>query len=183
MEAQRLQEVQVFGLQKRPQTKKNKRPWVVRWAVDGRQRSRTFATKAEADRVRMLLAHAQHRGEQFDEETGEPLSWRPTETGVTVYAWARRWLAEQWPEWQPRTRDSAVEAVARLVPLAVNSIAPPAPVGLRAHLKLCMRPGSVVSADDPFEKWLAAWSLPLRDPDRSTLAEVDRLLGLGDSGQ
>ena len=183
METQRLQEVQVFGLQKRPQTKKNKRPWAVRWAVDGRQRSRTFATKAEADRVRMLLAHAQHRGEAFDEETGEPLSWRPAETGVTVYAWARRWLAEQWPEWQPRTRDSAVEAIVRFVPLAVNSSAPPAPVGLRAHLKICMRPGSTVSVDDPFEDWLAAWSLPLKDLDRPTLAEIDRLLGLGDSGQ
>lgn len=183
METQRLQEVQIFGLQKRPQTKKNKRPWVVRWAVDGRQRSRAFPTKAEADRVRMLLANAQHHGELFDDDTGEPLSWRPAERGMTVYAWSKRWLAEQWPEWQPRTRDSAVEAIARFVPLAVSSIAPPAPVGVRAHLKIHMRPGAPIRADDPYEEWLDAWSLPIEELDRSTLAEVDRLLGIGDSGQ
>lgn len=36
-------------------------------------------------------------------------------------AWARRWLAEQWPEWAPRTRASAVEALARLVPLVTQA--------------------------------------------------------------
>ena len=57
---QRLQEVRVFGLQQRPKTKKVKRPWIVRWSVDGRQRSRAFATKAEANRVRMLLARTRN---------------------------------------------------------------------------------------------------------------------------
>lgn len=103
---------------------------------------------------------------------------------MSVYARTRRWLTEQWPEWQPRTRDSAVEAMARFVPLAVSSTAPPAPAGLRAYLKVAMRPGHARCADDdPFEAWLEAWSVPLEDLDRSTLAEIDRLLGLGDRGQ
>ena len=39
---------------------------------------------------------------------------------IQVYQWARRSLAEQWPEWAPRTRASAVEAITRLVPLLVT---------------------------------------------------------------
>ncbi|MGQ0618259.1 MAG: tyrosine-type recombinase/integrase [Acidimicrobiia bacterium] len=47
-----------------------------------------------------------------------------------------------------------------------------------------MRPEHAGCADDYlFEGWLAEWSLPLADLDRPTLAEVDRLLGIGDSGQ
>jgi hypothetical protein len=38
-------------------------------------------------------------------ESRQPESWLPQGDEVRVHSWARRWLAEQWPEWQPRTRN------------------------------------------------------------------------------
>src|SRR5437762_6007624 len=106
----------VYGVQRRSGDR-HKRPWISRWSVNGRQRSRSFRTKHEADRFRTGLLVAAQRGEAFDEMTGEPVSWEPLPDQVRAHEWARRWLGEQWTEWAPRTRVSAVEALTRLVPL------------------------------------------------------------------
>ncbi|MEZ5218893.1 MAG: hypothetical protein R2715_20455 [Ilumatobacteraceae bacterium] len=91
-----------------------KRPWIVRWAVGGRQRSRSFRTRPEADRFRSGLFLAQQSGEAFDETTGEPASWAPRTDAARAHLWAERWLPEQWDEWALRARVSAIEALARL---------------------------------------------------------------------
>lgn len=176
-----LPDVAVYGIQKRT-SERNKRPWIVRWAVSGRQRSRAFRTRAEADRFRSALLLAQQRGEVFDEATGEPAAWLPLPDEVQVHEWARRWVAEQWNEWAPRTRTSAVEALTRLLPLLASSGAPPAPAGVRRHLVSWLRPdGDVVDAEAA--AWLDRWSLELGQLTRAVLADVDRALGLGDGGQ
>src|SRR3546814_9385531 len=64
-------------------------------------------TKAEAERYRSALLVAQQSGEAFDDLTGESVSWQPLADEARAHEWARRWLAEQWPEWAPRTRTSA----------------------------------------------------------------------------
>ena len=51
------------------------------------------------------------------------------------------WLTEQWSEWQPRTRASAVEALARFVTIAVLAGAT-APEELRVYLYTALEPGS-----------------------------------------
>ena len=117
----RHQEVQVYSIQDRRSSDRVKRPWVVRWSVDGRQRSKSFHTRSEADRFRLLLMNAVQRGERFDEVTGDPSSWQPSLSDMNVYEWTRRWLCEQWVEWQPRTRDSAVESLAKLVIIAADA--------------------------------------------------------------
>jgi hypothetical protein len=43
----------------------------------------------------------------------ESISANRTLRDVRVHEWSRRWLAEQWQEWQPRTRASAAEALGR----------------------------------------------------------------------
>jgi hypothetical protein len=134
-----LADVAVYGVQKRS-GERNKRPWVVRWAVVGRQHSRAFRTKAEAERYRSGLLLAQQRGEEFDLISGEPVSWQPLPDRAQVHTWAKHWLAEQWPEWAPRTRFSAAEALSRLVPLLISPAAPPPPDDLRAHLMSWLRP-------------------------------------------
>src|SRR5688572_5050683 len=106
----RPQQVDVFSIQDRRKAGRSK-PWVVRWRVDGRQTTRSFRTRVEADRFRSLLVQAVTAGDRFDRRSGEPASWADQQTAVdlTVFEWCRRWLAEQWPEWQPRTRRSAIE--------------------------------------------------------------------------
>ena len=147
-----------------------------------RQRSRAFRTKADADRYRSALLVAVQSGEPFDEHTGEPVSWEPTPDEVGAHDWARRWLAEQWPEWAPRTRASAVEALARLVPLLVLPTAPPPPANLRQHLTASLRPEGP-PVDDGCERWLDKWCLRLGQLSRPVLASADQQLATGDDGQ
>jgi integrase len=175
-----LADVAVFSVQRRSGDR-NKRPWIARWSVNGRQRSRAFRTKAEADRYRSALLVAQQSGEVFDEQTGEPVSWEPLADQVQAHEWSRRWLAEQWPEWAPRTRASAVEALSRLVPLLVLPTAPEAPPTLRSHLAAWLRPeGSVL--DEESARWLDRWCLQLGQLNRQVLASVDQRIAMRDDG-
>jgi hypothetical protein len=66
------QQISVFGIQDRRANPAATRPWVVRRAVEGQQRSRSFRTKTEADRYRAGLLVAQRNGELFDDDNGEP---------------------------------------------------------------------------------------------------------------
>ena len=97
------QQIDIFAIQERRAHSKAK-PWIVRWRVDGRFRSRSFRTRAEADRYRSQLVAAATSGEAFDIDSGEPVTWGGSAGDLSVFEWAQRWLAEQWPEWQPRTR-------------------------------------------------------------------------------
>ena len=171
------QEVQVYSIQDRRSSDRLKRPWVVRWSVDGRQRSKSFHTRSEADRFRSLLMNAVQRGERFDETTGDPSSWQPTLSDMNVCDWARRWLGEQWVEWQPRTRDSAVESLAKLVIIAADAKAGSSEAELRHYLKRALRP-DVDEREVRWEKWLTEHSLSLSTIDRQSTAEIDRQLGL-----
>lgn len=178
-----VQDVKVFGIQHRVKTERTKRPWIVRWSVDGPQHSRAFRTRVEADRFRSFVVQAVQRGEPFSIDTGEPESWSPQAGDVRCHEWAGRWLAEQWHEWQPRTRFSAVEALARFVPLAVVSDSSPAPDGLRRYLVASLAPGTG-ERDDEIEAWLDQASLRLSDLNRELLAGIEVELGQGrDGGQ
>ncbi len=176
------QEVQVYSIQDRRSSDRVKRPWVVRWSVDGRQRSKSFHTRSEADRFRSLLMNAVQRGERFDEVTGDPSSWQPSLSDTNVCDWARRWLGEQWVEWQPRTRNSAVESLAKLVIIAADVKVGRSEADLRRYLKSALRPDAD-GREDRWEKWLAEHSLMLSTIDRETTAEIDRELGLRLDGQ
>jgi integrase len=176
-----LADVAVYSVQRRTSAR-NKRPWIVRWSVIGRQRSRAFRTKIEAERYRSGLLVAQQRGEAFDATTGEPVSWQAQPEEKRAHEWAREWLAEQWTEWAPRTRVSAVEALARLVPLLVAPSAPPPPKGTRAHLVSSLAPDRE-RLDLDVEAWLDRWALQLNQLTRPVLAAVDNALGVGDAGQ
>jgi hypothetical protein len=87
-----LADVAVYGLQRRKGDRIG-RPWVVRWHVDGRQRSRSFRVRVEAERYRTGLLVAQQAGEPFDPATGEPETWAPQPADTPLHEWARTWLA------------------------------------------------------------------------------------------
>jgi integrase len=175
--ARPIQEVRIYGIQDRRSTVQAKLPWVVRHTIDGRHRSKSYRTRAEAKRYRGLLLQAVHAGGRFDESTGEPESWQTPLSEARVQEWARRWLAEQWQEWQPRTRASAVEALARFITIAVVPGAK-APVGLRAYLYAALSPNPDDRRDSEYEKWMAKNCMPLGELDRERIAEIDRRLGL-----
>src|SRR5689334_22643578 len=88
----RPQKVQVFSLGK-PRSGTGRRHYV-KWRVDGRDRTRSFKTRSEADRFRSSLVSAVRAGDLFDEATGEPVSWRDVvDEGPTWWEWSRDWVA------------------------------------------------------------------------------------------
>lgn len=92
-----------------------------------------------------------------------------------VHEWVRRWLAEQWVEWQPRTRNSAVEALARFTVLAVKPGSRPS-ANLRQYLGAALAPES--PRDKSFEQWMDKHCLSVRDLDREVVSKIARQLRL-----
>jgi integrase len=178
-----MQVVKIYGVQDRRSTAQAKLPWVVRYTIDGRHRSKSFRTRIEADRYRGRLLQAVQDGGRFDASSGEPDSWQTPLADLGVHEWARRWVAEQWAEWQPRTRTSAVEALARFVTIAVRGGAT-RPEELRVYLYTALAPGSEANWDVALERWVGKHCLTLGELDRERVADIDRKLALKlDGGQ
>ena len=173
----------MWAVQDRRANARATRPWVVRWAVDGRARGKTFRTRAEAEAFRSELLLAKRLREPFDPDTVEPMSWAPSPSETQVHTWARRWIDEQWPEWQPRTRTSAIEALTRFIPLVVVVGADEPPRDIRAYLNASLCPDFVIERDDPAERWLSRSIRSLDALRRDVLAAVERDLGRGLEGQ
>lgn len=171
------QVVRVYGVQDRRSTATEKLPWVARYTIDGRHRSKSFRTRIEADQYRGSLLQAVQSGDRFDPESGEPESWQPALRYVRHHDWARRWLGEQWQEWQSRTRASAVEALARFVTIAIERDAK-LPEGLRVYLYTALKPDSEAGRDVKWERWMTRHCLTLGDLDRDRIADIDRKLAI-----
>ena len=86
-------------------------------------------------------------------------------------------MSEQWPEWQPRTRASATEALARFISIAVDPGAK-SPDGLRVYLQTALAPGTDGGHSVQHERWMAKHCLTLRELDRERVADIDPKLGL-----
>jgi len=166
-----IQRVKIHGVQDRRSSAVAKRPWVVRYTIDGRHRSKSHRTRVEAERYRGALLRAVHDGSRFDLATGEPESWQLPLSDLGVHEWARRWLADQWIEWQPRTRASATEALARFVTTAVIVGAQP-PTQMRQYLQGALGPDSHALRDEEFERWLDNNCLTLDELDLDTVAQI-----------
>lgn len=171
------QRAQIYAVQDRRSTPQATRPWVVRWSVEGRHRSRSFRLKAEAERYRSELFRAVADGQRFDPLSGEPAGWGSPLATLGLHQWARRWLEGEWPEWAPRTRGSAAEAVARFVSLAVDGRSRP-PTDVRLYLRRTLGPDSVAERDDTIEAWLERHILRLEDLDRERVRTIAHALML-----
>jgi integrase len=102
---------------------------------------------------------------------------------MPLHMWARQWVAEQWPEWAPRTRNEDVYSLSRLIPLVTRAGGPAPPPELRGYLRHALKPDFEPDPESPTERWLARWTLTLAELDRPTLADVNRRLGIGDQDQ
>ena len=103
------QRVQMFSLgAPKSDTPKDRRRYSVRWRVDGRDRMRSFKTKAEAERLRSQLQVEAAAGTPFDLASGLPAPW--VRSSVTWWAWSREWLELKWPQRSGNSRRTAVDA-------------------------------------------------------------------------
>ncbi len=152
----RPQRIGIWSVQNRS-TSGTRRPWVARWSVDRRGRSRSFTHRREAEDFLARLRVAKLEGVRFSPETGEPESWSRPGIAVTAAAWVKRWFDEQSPDMKPKTRTSLAEAVARTLPHLVRSRAPEAPEGIRSAVL------DWLAGRGAQPEFLRRWSIPLSE--------------------
>jgi hypothetical protein len=166
------QRVQVFAVGvPAPGVPKDRRRYRVKWRVDGRDKTRAFKTRAEADRMRSRIQVAAVEGERFDPTSGLPTSWSAAPAGPTWWSWSQEWLNLKWPQWSGHSRRTAVESLGVITPLMVRADAPPKPDDLADWLRHHgYRPGSLGWSAVP--SWLEAWSVPLAEVSPALLETV-----------
>ena len=157
-------DVRVFAVRRRS----GRAAFEVRWRVAGRDRSRSFMTRALADSYRAELVRAARRGLAFDPVTGEPAAWAtPEPAAVTWYQHAGAYAEMKWPHLAPHSRASLADALATITPLLTREISRRPPDGtLRAALYgYAFNPQRRSRAPDPATastlEWLERASLPL----------------------
>ena len=169
----RPQRIHVFSIgEPKAGTPKDKRRYVVRWRVDGRDFKRRRKIKAEAERYRSKLITAIADGDWFDRATGEPASWNFIST--TWWEWSKQWLDLKWPDWAGSSRKSGVEALVAFTPHLVHRRASAPPEDLRQWLWRVGYDPAVKEEDGPVVEWLQRWSLPLDEIDPDTLEQALR---------
>lgn len=106
-------DVQIYKVQKKPGRPK---PHYLRWKVAKREFGKAFERAAMADSYRSKLITATIKGEPFDTETGEPVSWRRESAGQgkTWYEFAIEYCDMKWTRAAANTRTSIAEALAVL---------------------------------------------------------------------
>lgn len=110
-------DVRVWEIRKR---QGRRRPYELRWIVAGQEMSRSFATKALANGLRLELVSAQRRGEAFDEDTGMPVSLVKTENDISWLEHARAYAAMKWPRLAAKSRRSTAESLATVTPVLIG---------------------------------------------------------------
>ena len=180
--------INIAELQHRPD---KKRPWLVRWTVDGRSASASYPTKAAANSLRSRLETAAHAGLPFDPVTRLPVSWAPAVvapvvTGETVAGWVRRWHVREWPTSSQRTRRTRVEALARFAVLAVRDGAPKPPKRPEIYAWLNAHANTTLATPDDGHRvaaWFATWSVPLTELTPEICDRVATALAVGEGGR
>jgi integrase len=111
-------EVRIYNLTSRAN---RKRGHGVRWHVAGRQFSKWFEYRAQADSYRSRLVQAVRRGEGFDTAIGQPESVVRERRAVTWYELACRYVDLKWPHAAAKSRTSMADALATVTPVMVTS--------------------------------------------------------------
>ncbi|GHG37195.1 hypothetical protein [Streptomyces zaomyceticus] len=100
---------------------KRRKPFEVRWTVNGRERSESFITKGLAESRRAKLMTAARDGEAFDEQTGLPASEiRAMRQRTTWYDLAHAYIDERWDRTPGNTRRTLADALATITPALVR---------------------------------------------------------------
>ncbi|TDC24499.1 site-specific integrase [Streptomyces sp. 8K308] len=126
-------DVRVYTIETRSERPK---PYRVHWLVGKRKYSKSYTLKAQADGRRSELMAAVRKGEQFDTETGLPVSeMRALNASVTWYEHSRAFVARKWDILPAKSRRNVADALATITPALVKGEAgKPGPPLLRRAL-------------------------------------------------
>lgn len=148
------------------------KPYLARWVVGGREHSKAFQIKQQANDFELDLRNAARAGERFSESTGLPVAWeRPNHTVAT---WAHEWFRANMPTWLPRSRRSNAEVLARALPILVSKRAAALDATALAALEKEAKLWLAGESEQP--AYLQRWSLPLDELTKPLCAEAHAVL-------
>lgn len=159
-----------------------RRPFCVRWRVDGTDHSESYQFEAQADGRRAELMTALRLGEQFDTTTGLPAGEVRAKNRITWFEHAVEHAQMKWPRISAKHRAGIADALATVtMALTTPSTRSHTPPGLRTALvswafrmirdehgawiprKEAQEPPDAVAAN---LEWITRHSLPLTDAVR-----------------
>ncbi|WP_037863512.1 tyrosine-type recombinase/integrase [Streptomyces sp. NRRL S-340] len=112
-------DIRVYSLEVR---KDRPKPFRVRWLVGERKHSKSYKLKVQADGRRSEIMAAVRRGEQFDEETGLPVSeLRAKQGSITWYDHTRSYIERKWAKAPAKSRKNYADALATITPALVKT--------------------------------------------------------------
>jgi integrase len=120
-------DVKIYDITERPDRARKgtgRRPgksYRVRWTVAGHRFERSFTTKALADAWRTKLVQHTKTGSPFDEVEGLPEPMLRDENRTTWYEHVRAYVEMKWTILAPKSRRSAVDALATVTPSLVST--------------------------------------------------------------
>ncbi|ATL25579.1 tyrosine-type recombinase/integrase [Streptomyces formicae] len=166
--------VRFWDIRERPDRRK---PFMVRWTVEGREKSESFITSGLADSRRSKLMTAARDGEAFDVHTGLPTSeLRAIKQRTTWYDLAHEYLDQRWDRTPGNTRRTLADAFATITPALVHPGASyPEPRVLRRSL-YSWSFNKNAWAQEPTDEWRQALDWIKRNSlSVGALAEADVL--------
>jgi integrase len=108
-----LNKVNIFEISRNTKFQSSRDPranqYRVKWRVQGRDKTRSFRTKTQAEHFRRRLFTALESGDHFDSTTGLPLSW--TQVNKTFAEVASEFTKQLWPSLAASSKRSSVEAL------------------------------------------------------------------------
>ena len=179
--SRRRSEVSIRSIQERDNDGRPK-PWIVRWAVDGREFSKGFTHKKLANSYSAKLTTASEEPtERWNPKTGEPYSWHAT-SHIDVATFCRSYVAREWSTYEPSSAASLIETLAALVEAASMERSKPFDPKWRPALRAWLRPNTEAQLPAPLNQWITQYSIEIDDLDKPTLLRIDEALRRGVSG-
>lgn len=168
----RPQRVTLHAIGRRPGRGKQHR---VRWNVNGQGHEAGFAIKAQAQDYWAQLRAAISRGEAFDDETGEPISWNRG-GGKTVAEFAHEWLTGEAATLKRRSVLSIAEVQDEVLVLLVRQRASEPPADVRSAIRAWLVDGGEAPA------WLLRHSIAISEITTAQCVELEQRLRLRRDG-
>ncbi|WP_431679519.1 tyrosine-type recombinase/integrase [Kitasatospora sp. KL5] len=152
---------------------RRKKPFELRWTVGPERHSKSFATKTLAQGRESELRTAMRKGEQFDVESGLPVSELRAMQQGTWFQHAKKYAEMKWPGSSAKSRGTRADALATITPaLVTDRRGAPLPRVLRRALtgwafnfsgRLPEPPADIAAA----LAWIEQKSVPIRQLEES----------------
>ncbi|MFE2599971.1 tyrosine-type recombinase/integrase [Streptomyces sp. NPDC059396] len=141
-------DVRIWGVRSRPS---KSAPYQLRWKVGDEVHQQPFATKTLADGRRSELMSAQRNGEQFDTETGLPITELRALNSPTWYEHACAYALMKWPNASAKHRVGIAEALTNVTPALTTPTKNGAPD--RTLLREALRNWAFQMTRDADDEW------------------------------